>query len=116
MPAALRAGVEQLAGFYGPPRGFSFPREIQPILDRHCIRCHFVFIRNRRRPAARKSVDGLQGDVPTVNEPAFSLLAREVVDPVAKRRWSESYLALTQSKPASIVGGPVVSSGIRTTW
>ena len=113
MPAALRVGVEQLAGFYGPPRGFSFPREIQPILDRHCIRCHYLSSSEtaaaRRGP--RKSVDGLQGDVPTVNEPAFSLLAREVVDLVAKRRWSESYLALTQSKPASIVGGPVCLVG-----
>ena len=34
---ALKGGAEQLAGFYGPPRGFSFRREIQPILDRHCI-------------------------------------------------------------------------------
>jgi hypothetical protein len=23
--------------FYGPPRGFSFVQEIQPILDRHCV-------------------------------------------------------------------------------
>ena len=24
----------------GPPRGFSFHREVQPVLDRHCTRCH----------------------------------------------------------------------------
>jgi hypothetical protein len=24
----------------GEPEGFSYPREIQPILDRHCIKCH----------------------------------------------------------------------------
>jgi hypothetical protein len=40
--AAMKAGVQKLNGFYGPPRGFSFRREIQPILDQHCIRCHNV--------------------------------------------------------------------------
>jgi hypothetical protein len=37
---AMRAGLQQLEPFYGPPRGFSFPREIQPILDKHCTSCH----------------------------------------------------------------------------
>ncbi len=37
---ALLAGPQALEPFYGPPRGFSFPKEIQPILDRHCTRCH----------------------------------------------------------------------------
>jgi hypothetical protein len=26
--------------WYGPTRGFSFRREVQPVLDRHCARCH----------------------------------------------------------------------------
>lgn len=25
---------------FGEPEGFSYPREIQPILDRHCVKCH----------------------------------------------------------------------------
>jgi hypothetical protein len=37
---AMRGGPETLKPFYGPPRGFSFAKEIQPILDRNCIRCH----------------------------------------------------------------------------
>jgi len=37
---ALRQGAVALDPFHGPARGFSFPREIQPILDKHCIRCH----------------------------------------------------------------------------
>ncbi len=37
---ATRVGAKQLDPFYGPARGFSFAREIQPILNRHCIRCH----------------------------------------------------------------------------
>jgi formylglycine-generating enzyme required for sulfatase activity len=26
--------------WYGPVRGFAFAREVQPVLDRYCIRCH----------------------------------------------------------------------------
>ncbi len=26
--------------WYGPPRGFSFRREVQPVLDKHCVGCH----------------------------------------------------------------------------
>jgi len=37
---ALRKGAVALDPFYGEARGFSFPRDIQPILDKHCIRCH----------------------------------------------------------------------------
>ena len=37
---AMRLGPQKLKPFYGPARGFSFNREIQPILDKHCIRCH----------------------------------------------------------------------------
>lgn len=44
-PQALAAGPQVLSPFRPEPRGFSFPREVQPILDRHCIRCH-------RRPQA----------------------------------------------------------------
>ena len=69
---AMRAGPEALKPFYGPARGFSFEREVQPILDRHCISCH----------------DGSEDGV-------ASLRADRVTDGRAKRRWSESYLFLT---------------------
>ena len=26
--------------WHGPPRGFSFPRDVQPVLDKHCVGCH----------------------------------------------------------------------------
>jgi len=38
--AALGSPPEELTSFQGRPRGFSFHREIQPILDKHCVRCH----------------------------------------------------------------------------
>ncbi len=37
---ALRSGVEELKPFYSKARGFSFVKEIQPILDKNCISCH----------------------------------------------------------------------------
>ncbi|MCP4646039.1 MAG: hypothetical protein GY851_36685 [bacterium] len=40
MPMALVKGPQDLAPFHGPARGFSFAKEVQPILDRHCVRCH----------------------------------------------------------------------------
>ncbi|MCF7974243.1 MAG: hypothetical protein K9N55_10540 [Phycisphaerae bacterium] len=75
---AMQKGPQDLTPFYGPPRGFSFAREVQPILDQHCISCH----------------DGSEGE-----DKAFSLTSRPYHDTTAKRFWSEAYLALTGSKP-----------------
>ena len=30
----------EIAPWYGPPRGFSFQREVQPVLDKYCVGCH----------------------------------------------------------------------------
>jgi hypothetical protein len=73
---ALKAGPQNLDPFYGPPRGFSFPKEIQPILDRKCTACH-------------------NGTAP---DSAFSLTSRDNYDEQAKRKWSDSYLALTNAR------------------
>jgi len=37
--AAKRSPAE-IAPWRGPTRGFSFQREVQPVLDRHCVACH----------------------------------------------------------------------------
>jgi hypothetical protein len=109
---AMKAGPQALEPFYGPPRGFSFPHEIQPILDRHCIRCH----KNRqpiqalvqgetrqpvlgqRRPGSALG-DGVKEQV------AFSLLGDVTEDRTAKRKWSDAYLVLTQAA-ADLVDHP----------
>ena len=31
---------QELTPWRGPVRGFSFARDVQPVLDRHCVRCH----------------------------------------------------------------------------
>lgn len=37
---ALRRAPSRLEPWFGPARGFSFVREVQPVLDRHCVPCH----------------------------------------------------------------------------
>ncbi|NQT37878.1 MAG: hypothetical protein HQ581_10335 [Planctomycetes bacterium] len=75
MSAAMQTGPEQLAPFYGPTRGFSFAKEIQPILDRHCVECH----------------DGTD-DVP------YDLSGDPVPVDSMRRVLSRSYLALTHTR------------------
>ena len=73
---ALAAGAKPLTPIFGPRRGFSFAKEIQPILDKHCAACH----------------DGTKEGRP-------NLTAETVTDPGAKRHWSRAYLALTHARP-----------------
>ena len=37
---ALTKEPEELRPWYGPVRGFSFLREVQPVLDQYCVSCH----------------------------------------------------------------------------
>ncbi len=38
--AASRRKPSEIQPWHGPTRGFSFSREVQPVLDEHCIGCH----------------------------------------------------------------------------
>ena len=75
---AKRQRPQPLKPFYGPPRGFSFAQEIQPILDRHCTDCH-----NDRSDlpwlAGTKSRD-TQTAEEEGNQAAFSLLPITTMD------------------------------------
>lgn len=97
---ALRAGPRELDSFYGPPRGFSFIREIQPILDRQCVRCHnlrepVLAMDSGDRPPPLAQAPALRS---TSREHAFSLSGENVRDEHAGRAWSDSYLVLTQAQ------------------
>lgn len=37
---ALSRPPSKLDGWYGPERDFNYAAEVQPVLDRHCVRCH----------------------------------------------------------------------------
>jgi len=39
-PLAMRRAPSSIAPWYGPARGFSFEREVQPVLDAYCVTCH----------------------------------------------------------------------------
>jgi hypothetical protein len=102
---AQRAGPQELEPFYGPPRGFSFQREIQPILDRHCVSCHHR--REEMMPGARwLEGRGTYRAAGSADTNAFSLLGLPVTDSFARRQWSEAYLNLTQSIRDRVEGQP----------
>lgn len=37
---ALKRTPAEIEPWHGPPRGFSFQREVQPVLDKYCVACH----------------------------------------------------------------------------
>jgi formylglycine-generating enzyme required for sulfatase activity len=40
IPAALYGKPSAIEPWYGPARGFSWDREVQPVLDKYCVGCH----------------------------------------------------------------------------
>lgn len=40
VPRAMRRPPSIPAPWYGPPRKFNYLAEVQPVLDRHCVKCH----------------------------------------------------------------------------
>jgi hypothetical protein len=96
---AVRRGARALEPFYGPPRGFSFPNEIQPIFDKHCIGCHddrTAVPRIEKRAAKADARPAPAAPTPGGEKKAFSLLDARTLDAGSKRMWSDSYLALTR--------------------
>ena len=73
---AWKHGVQKLQPFHGETRGFSFAKDIQPILNKSCVDCH-----NGATPDLMDLRDIPVADA-TMN----------------KRHWSRSYLNLTNAK------------------
>ena len=73
-------GAQPLESFQGlETRGFSFLKDVQPILDAHCTKCH-------------------DGGVTERGKQLPDLTSGPVVDAAAKRAWTASYLTLTDAK------------------
>ncbi len=70
---AAQHGPSTIAPWYGPVRGFSFQREVQPVLNKYCISCH-----NGSTSSGKEAT-------------TFSLTEQESSDP---RGFSPSYLEL----------------------
>ena len=60
-PTAMKRPPSKLKPWYGPARNFSYAREVQPVLDKHCVRCH-----DYGKKAPKINLSGDKG-------PAFSL-------------------------------------------
>lgn len=75
LPLALRRGPSQLRPWYGPPREFNYLTEVQPVFDRHCVRCH-----DYGQPAG--ATLNLAGDLGLVFNTSYLELHRK-----SARRW-----------------------------
>ncbi|MEW6360105.1 MAG: hypothetical protein AB1696_27465 [Planctomycetota bacterium] len=53
--SAFAKAPQRLKPWYGPPREFNYTAEVQPVFDKHCVRCH-----DYGKPGAQKVV--LAGD------------------------------------------------------
>lgn len=88
--AATRA-PSRISPWYGPTRGFSFQREVQPVLDRHCLGCHHPESPEGRRLAAGKTIPDLRG---TVSIKDWSSVTPGNAGPDGGKSFSVSYTCL----------------------
>jgi hypothetical protein len=79
--------IEKIRPWYGPVRGFSFNREVQPVLDKYCVGCH----------------DGEDKDVPDFNRRGWCLMGVDIARFVV---WSSPSVVV----PMACVVGPRVMS------
>jgi len=56
--AASTRPPSDIKPWYGPTRGFSYPREVQPVIDKYCVGCH-----NGEERSDGKSIPDLRGTV-----------------------------------------------------
>ena len=76
---AARKSPQTIQPWFGPARGFSFDREVQPMLDRYCVGCH-----------NGEATDGQElSDLRQDNTPAFSRAYR-VLQQYVRRPGPES--------------------------
>ncbi len=70
MPLAVQRPPTKLDGWKGPPRLFSYIKEVQPVLDKHCVKCH-----DYGKKAGKKLV--LAGDRTNVFNTSYNELWRK---------------------------------------
>lgn len=82
-PRTLAGKPSQIEPWYGPVRGFSWDREVQPVLDKYCVSCH-----NGRRQADGQTPPDLRRAEPqtmphsdALFPPSFYALRRFVRSP-----------------------------------
>ena len=58
---ASRRQPSKITPWYGPTRGFSFKREVQPVIDKYCLSCHNPESSKGKQLAAGKKIPDLRG-------------------------------------------------------
>ena len=81
---AMRKPPRDLTPWYGPERLFSYVAEVQPMLDKHCVRCH-----DFDKKAAKKLV--LAGDRTLVFNASYNEL------------WRKKYITAIGAGPAEVL-------------
>jgi formylglycine-generating enzyme required for sulfatase activity len=86
LPLALTEPPSEITPWYGPPRNFSFSREVQPVIDRHCVGCH------------DGSVQGLSADIPDLRGDLLTADYHSRIDGSSQggRTFSEGYYQLSR--------------------
>jgi len=72
---ATKQKPQKITPWFGPARGFSFDREVQPVLDKHCVGCH-----NDKPYQGQKLVDLRQDNVQSFSR-AYRELQKHVRRP-----------------------------------
>lgn len=91
--AAQKKPVE-ITPFYGKPRGFSFEREIQPILDRYCVECHQPGSAKVKEIFTKKGLDPQKADLPDFRTGLLKPLQDNKLSINTKALFSPSYYQL----------------------
>jgi len=92
-PLAIRRVPSKLRQWYGPPRALNYAAEVQPVFDKHCVKCH-----DFGKKGAKKVI--LAGD----KAPAFNVSYMEL--------WNKGYVAAIGAGPAGHL--PAYSWGSHT--
>ena len=117
-PPAVPTGVPvgrpcQIEPWRGPPRGFDFELEVQPVLDKHCVGCHNGTPRGRadfsRKPEDEKLRinqeyhRATESAIKTILTPSFIAL-----HPYVRRAHAESNYGLQVAAEFSVDTSPLV--------
>ena len=88
-PAAMKRPPSKLEPWYGPARNFSYAKEVQPVLDKYCIKCHDydktapkINLSGDKGPAFNLSYTNLMARSPAVWKPVAPGAAKPLINSV----------------------------------
>ena len=88
---AAKRRPSEITPWYGPTRGFSFNREVQPVLDKYCVGCHNAKTNDKDSSGRRIANLTLRPDVQADNK-------KELIEQIDKPVLHRSKLAQTKGR------------------